>query len=60
MNIVGRRLSLIIKGKDRNGEDEVWVHAGTVQGRALTSFLIAGTMRLRSNCFPNGFRGSNQ
>jgi hypothetical protein len=31
MNIVGKRLSLIIWGKDRNGEDEVWVHAGTVQ-----------------------------
>jgi hypothetical protein len=29
MDIVGKRL--IIWGKDRNGEDEVWVHAGTVQ-----------------------------
>jgi hypothetical protein len=31
MTIVGKRLALILWDKDRNGEDEVWVHAGTVQ-----------------------------
>jgi hypothetical protein len=28
MDIIGKRLALIIWGKDRNGEDEVWVYAG--------------------------------
>jgi hypothetical protein len=31
MDIVGKRLALIIWGKDRSGEDEVLVHTGTVQ-----------------------------
>jgi hypothetical protein len=35
MDIVGKRLALIIWGKDRNGEDEVWVYAGTVQASGL-------------------------
>jgi hypothetical protein len=30
MEIVGKRLALVIWGKDRDGEDEVWVHTGTV------------------------------
>jgi hypothetical protein len=30
MDIVGKRLALTIWGKDGNGEDEVWVHTGTV------------------------------
>jgi hypothetical protein len=31
LDIVGKRLALVIWGKDRDGEDEVWVHTGTVQ-----------------------------
>src|SRR5262245_56527038 len=38
MNIVGKRLALVIWGKDRHGEDDVWVHTGTV--RALGSGYV--------------------
>ena len=38
MEIVGRRLALILWDKDGTGDDEVWVHAGTV--RASGSGLV--------------------
>jgi hypothetical protein len=38
MEIVGRRLGLILWDKDGTGDDEVWVHAGTV--RASGSGLV--------------------
>ena len=31
MDLVGRRLALITWERDESGEDEVWVHAGTVR-----------------------------
>src|ERR1700730_3601308 len=38
MEIVGRRLALILWDEDGAGDDEVWVHAGTV--RASGSGLV--------------------
>ncbi len=42
MNIVGKRLALVIWGKDRNGEDEVWVHTGIVQASGSGFVLDRG------------------
>jgi hypothetical protein len=52
MNIVGKRLSLIIWGKDRNGEDEVWVHAGTVRGSGSDLVLDRGDDAPRVKLLP--------
>ena len=42
MDIVGKRLALILWDKDRSGEDEVWVHAGTVQASGSGLVLDRG------------------
>ena len=42
MDIVGKRLALVIWGKDRDGEDEVWVHTGTVQASGSGFVLDRG------------------
>src|SRR5215813_10801041 len=42
MDIVGKRLALITWGRHRNGEDEVWVHAGTVQASGSGLVLDRG------------------
>jgi|SRR5215469_12653435 len=45
MDIVGKRLALILWDKDRSGEDEVWVHAGTVQASGSGLVLDRGKAR---------------
>jgi hypothetical protein len=52
MDIVGKRLALILWGKDRNGEDEVWVHAGTVQASASGLVLDRGDDASRVKLLP--------
>jgi hypothetical protein len=52
MDIVGKRLALIIWGKDRNGEDEVWVHAGTVQASGSGLVLDRGNDAKRIRLLP--------
>jgi hypothetical protein len=42
MDIVGKRLALIIWGKDGNGEDKVWVHTGTVRASGCGFVLDRG------------------
>ncbi len=42
MDIIGKRLALIIWVKDRNGEDEVWVYAGTAQASGSGLVLDRG------------------
>jgi hypothetical protein len=42
MDIVGKRLALITWGRDRNGEDEVWVHTGTLQASGSEFVLHCG------------------
>jgi len=42
MDILGRRLALVIWGKDPNGEDEVWVHTGNVQASGPGFILDRG------------------
>src|SRR5438445_6377123 len=42
MNVVGKRLALVIWGTDRNGEDEVWVHTGSVQASGSGFVLDRG------------------
>ena len=42
MDIIGKRLALITWGWDGNGEDEVWVHAGTVQASGSGLVLDRG------------------
>jgi hypothetical protein len=42
IDILGKSLALITWGKDRNGEDEVWVHAGTVQASGSGLVLDRG------------------
>jgi hypothetical protein len=42
LDIVGKRLALVIWGKDRDGEDEVWVHTGTVQASGSGFVLDRG------------------
>jgi len=52
MDIIGKRLALIIWGKDRNGEDEVWVHAGTVQASVSGLLLDRGDDAPRVKLLP--------
>ena len=42
MNIVGKRLALVLWGKDRHGEDDVWVHTGTVRASGSGFVLDRG------------------
>src|ERR1700757_3507555 len=42
MDIIGKRLALILWGEDRNGEDEVWVHTGTVRASGSGFVLDRG------------------
>jgi hypothetical protein len=52
MDIIGKRLALIIWGKDLNGEDEVWVHAGTVQTSGSGLVLDRGEDASRVKLLP--------
>jgi hypothetical protein len=52
MDIVGKRLSLILWDKNRNGEDEVWVHAGTVQPSGSDLVLDGGENGPRVKLLP--------
>jgi len=47
MEIVGKRLALVIWGRDRNGEDEVWVHTGTVRTSGSGFILDRGEYKPR-------------
>jgi hypothetical protein len=42
MDIVDKQLALVIWGEDQNGEDEVWVHTGTVRMEESGLFLDRG------------------
>jgi hypothetical protein len=55
MEIVGKRLALVIWGKDRNGEDEVWVHAGTVQASGSGFVLDRGEDKPLVKLLPEWF-----
>ena len=52
LDLVGRRLALVIWGEDRNGEEEVWVHAGIVCAMGSALFLERGGDKPMVRLFP--------
>jgi hypothetical protein len=52
VDLIGKRLALVIWGKDQNDEDEVWLHTGTVREAGCGLILDRGADKPQVKLLP--------